>query len=79
MDTFIPSIEVVRSRSLRESIDLFLENQLNYCSKSKVQRIESFKADLIHKINSEGLTDDNLLLGLELNSYLRQVYNNEGC
>lgn len=76
MDIFITSVEVVRSRSLKESIDLFLENQLNYCNKSKVQRIESFKADLLHKINSEGLTDDNLLLGLELNDYLRQAYNN---
>ena len=73
MNNFTPSVEVIRQRSLRERVDVFLEDQLNYRDQDKIVRLESFKIDLLHKIYSEGLTDSNLLLGLELNNYLRQI------
>ena len=77
MSVITPCIEVIRQRSLRERVDVFLIDQLNYCNQQKVYLLESFKTDLLHKIYSEGLTDDNLLLGLELNNYLRQINNLE--
>ena len=73
MNTFIPSIVIKTPRTLREKVSDFLENQLNYSSVDKVYILEGFKTDLLYRIQREGMSDDNLLLGLELNNYLRQI------
>lgn len=78
MNKLTPTVERVRQCTLRERVDSFLSGQFNYHDhQDKIYRLESFKADLLHKIYSEGLTDSNLLLGLELNNYLRQINNPE--
>ena len=77
MNNFTPPVEAIHQRTLRERVSSFLEGQSNYCNMQTVNRLESFKIDLLHKIYSEGLTDSNLLLGLELNNYLRQINNPE--
>lgn len=74
----IPTVQIVQQRTLRECIDKFLEDQFYCCTQSKVHRLESFKTDLLSKIHREGLTDENLLMGLELNNYLRQL-NSSDC
>ena len=70
-----PSVQILPQPTLEDRIKKFLDNQLGMCSKTKEHYLESFKTDLVYRIHSEGLTDRNLLLGLELNNYLRQLYN----
>ena len=77
MNTILPTVQIMEQRSLKERVTEFLENQLNYCNQSKIHRLESFKNELYHNMSHQGLTDDNLLLGLELNNYLRQINNPE--
>ncbi|CAH9014640.1 conserved hypothetical protein [Vibrio phage 501E54-1] len=73
-----PKIEVsiCTPRTIRERLGLFLENQLNYCNESKRHHLESFKSELLIVMSKRGMTDEHLLLGLELNNYLRQVGKN---
>ncbi len=66
-------VSVQTPRTVRQRLELFLENQLNYCDDSKRCYLESFKSELLIMMSKDGMTDDNLLLGLELNNYLRQV------
>ncbi len=68
-----PEIIIQTPRTVRQRLELFLENQLIYCSDSKRHYLESFKSDLLIMMSKDGMTDDQLLLGLELNNYLRQV------
>ena len=77
MNTITPSVQIMKQRTLREKVSLFLEDQVNYCNQSKIHRLESFKNELYHNMSHQGLTDDNLLVGLELNNYLRQINNPE--
>lgn len=77
MNTITPSVQIMEQRTLRERVSLFLENQVNYCNQSKIHQLESFKNELCQNMSHQGLTDDNLLLGLELNNYLRQINNPE--
>lgn len=70
----LASVQVVKN-SLKERVESFLENQIEYRSVDKKIVLEGFKQELYHKMSVEGLTDENLLLGLELNNYLNQVDN----
>lgn len=77
MNTIMPSVQIMEQRTLKERVSLFLEDQVNHCNQSKIHRLESFKNELYYNMSHQGLTDDNLLLGLELNNYLRQINNPE--
>lgn len=70
-----PSVQILPQPTLEDRIKTFLDNQLGMCSKTKEQYLESFKTDLTYRMQHEGLSDQNLLLGLELNNYLRQINN----
>lgn len=72
------SVSILPQPSLRERVGIFLEKQLNYNDQAKIHIIEDFKRSLLSEIHREGLTDENLLLGLELNNYLRQI-NDSDC
>lgn len=78
MNKIIPSVQIVETLTLRERVEKFLEGQTSYRNQDKIHILESFKMDLCHNMFHQGLTDDNLLLGLELNNYLRQI-NNPDC
>ncbi|MCP3686136.1 MAG: hypothetical protein GY861_26105 [bacterium] len=73
MNIFTPEIIIKTPRTLRDRVNSFLDDQLNYTNEDKKYCLERFQYDLICNIQSEGATDDNLLLGLELNNYLRQI------
>lgn len=70
-----PSVQILPQPTLEDRIKTFLDNQLGMCVNTKEHYLESFKTDLTYRMHSEGLTDQNLLLGLELNNYLRQINN----
>lgn len=69
--------EVVASvafpRTVRQRLELFLENQQSYCTDSKRHHLEMFKSEVLSVMARDGMTDEQLLLALELNNYLRQV------
>ncbi len=71
-----PEIIIQTPRSLRQRLDAFLDNQYNYCNQEKKFYLQSFQSELLSEMcrdSVEGMTDEKLILGLELNNYIRQV------
>lgn len=59
--------------SIEDRLEKFLAEQLNYRNEDKKFQLKYFQNELMERICNHGLTDKNLLLGLEINNYLRQI------
>ena len=68
-----PVIIIQTPRTLRQRVDDFIKSQSNYCDESKRHYLESYKSELLILMSRDGMTDSHLLMGLELNNYLRQL------
>jgi len=68
-----PVVIIQTPRTLRQRIDNFIESQANYCAESRRHYLERYKSELFVLMSKDGMTDSQLLMGLELNNYIRQL------